>query len=88
MPRPVRPMRLKDQDGISEPDLISRVTDAGLDAFEEKWAGEYTSIHCPAVHVCMHERGSGMAEKMAGGDPVPRLRSGGPQLRERRPQCP
>ena len=30
---------------------------AELDAFEEKWAGEYTSIHCPAVHVYMHERG-------------------------------
>ena len=61
---------------------------AELDAFKEKWAGEYTSIHCPAVHVYMHERGSGMAARVAGGDPVLRLRPGDPQLRERRPQCP
>jgi hypothetical protein len=46
---------------------------AQLDAFEAKWAGKYASIHCPEVHVYMHERGSSLAAGMARGDPVLRL---------------
>ena len=60
IPRPIRPKRLKDQDGRFEPDLVR---DAGQDGLEEKWAGEYTSIYCSAVHVCMHKRGSGIAAR-------------------------